>query len=153
MSINGKSSQPLLSNRVEKDEKKSKSPEEKPKVEQAKEDKPITPTSDDNTNAKEEYLTPPPLPLKKAGLKDEKAKETSKSAAATKINLGEPPKPPVRTKGPKAEANESKNSDTTEDNPSTSRQTPINHQDSVRPEQPKGLLGFIKSSFTCMGGK
>merc|ERR1712008_370124 len=95
MSITGKSSQPLPSNTVEKDEKKSESPEEKPKAEQAKEDKPITTTSDDNTNAKEEYLTPPPLPIKKAGLKDEKTKETSKSAAAaTKINLGEPPKPP-----------------------------------------------------------
>ena len=153
MSINGKSSQPLLSNAVEKDEKKSESSEKKPEVEEANEDKPITTTSDDNTNAKEEYLTPPPLPVKKAGLKDEKAKETSKSAAATKINLGEPPKPPVRTKGPKAEANESKSSDKIEDNPSTSRQTPISHQDSVRPEQPKGLLGFIKGFFTCMGGK
>merc|ERR1712008_268849 len=62
MSITGKSSQPLPSNTVEKDEKKSESPEGKPKAEQAKEEEPITTTSDDNTNAKEEYLTPPPLP-------------------------------------------------------------------------------------------
>merc|ERR1712008_274735 len=62
MSITEKSSQPLPSNTVEKDEKKSESPEEKPKAEQAKEDKPTTTTSDDNTNFKEDFLTPPPLP-------------------------------------------------------------------------------------------
>merc|ERR1711953_1539393 len=69
-----------------------------------------------------------------------------------------PPKPPARSKASRMDSTSSENKNSQEATGSSSSaggaagtsKVPINHQDSVQPQQSTGIIGWIKGVFSCM---
>ena len=73
-----------------------------------------------------------------------------------------PPKPPARSKASRMDSTSSENKSSQEAASASSSagaaaatagptsKVPINHQDSVQPQQSTGIIGYIKGIFSCM---
>merc|ERR1712107_166042 len=89
-----------------------------------------------------------------SGDKQEGTKQENKSAAVieTKTNVGKdeaPPKPPARSKASRMDSTSSENK-SSQEGAGAAAKVPINHQDSVQPQQSTGITGYIKGIFSCM---
>merc|ERR1719468_617929 len=80
--------------------------------------------------------------------------EVEKKSVAPSSASITPPKPPARTKGTKSEpaAASTATSEPEVAAPEPAR-TPISHQDSVQPQQQGGIMGYIRSFFSCVSSK
>ena len=96
-----------------------------------------------------------------AFLYSEKAEVTEAKKEETEVKE-EAPIPPARTKKsesltstePKVEVKQSSTTAVESENPADEvPKTPILHQPSVQPEPPSGIMGYIRSFFSCMASK
>merc|ERR1719468_1111536 len=90
----------------------------------------------------------------KEGEKKSVVPEVEKKSVAPSSASITPPKPPARTKGTKSEpaAASTATSEPEVAAPEPAR-TPISHQDSVQPQQQGGIMGYIRSFFSCVSSK